>query len=462
MKTEYSTLLERFREKFGIDVSRGSLDVEQVSKQVQRLADESAQPASKLLEDAVSSRNGLFRLASIISVGETYFYRYTEQLEFLVSTVADAVNRFGSATEPIWCAGCASGEEAHSIAVMAHRLMGNEFSKKISIWGSDLNSDAISTAKVGQYGRWSFRNVPGWLLPTYFSAVSTGGSLERFELRTEIKKCTRFIHESIQERLMQSEEHQFSAVVFRNVSIYMHNIAARQTVDQMVRVIVPGGLLIIAPTDPPPEHSLLKRHPVGIPGVWQRVDGDSIAATKSHDVSTTNSSSLYPSEPVMSLPPIVDEELLCVQKNSAATEPSSPVVGAAAPDISSIRQSLNVLIANGRVTDAVAFLSEQIQISSLNYDLFYLRGKLYFDSGNFMNACGDFQKATYLYPHDDLVQFWYAMSLFEIGHFSKGKQLCVLLQNRLRTQKDATTFVNDEPSVEQLLQTLDVLLNEEQ
>ncbi|MGR3280501.1 CheR family methyltransferase, partial [Acaryochloris marina NIES-2412] len=74
----------------------------------------------------------------------------------------------------LWSAGCSSGEEAYSLAILLKDLIPDYSEWQISILGTDLNLVSIDRARQGIYRNWSFRQTKPRLKSNYFDAVSTG------------------------------------------------------------------------------------------------------------------------------------------------------------------------------------------------------------------------------------------------------------------------------------------------
>jgi chemotaxis protein methyltransferase CheR len=170
-------------------------------------------------------------------VGETYFFRDREQL--------DALSRLAFRPAPasdrlrIWSAGCASGEEAYSIAIAlleAGRAPGAD-----RIVATDVSRRALDAAQAGVYGRWSVRHAlsPGesrWLRPRGDGHDVAPEARASVELR-------------IHNLLHPAPAGPFDVVLCRNVLIYFEPSLARDVLARIVATLRPGGWLALAPAE---------------------------------------------------------------------------------------------------------------------------------------------------------------------------------------------------------------------
>ena len=93
-----------------------------------------------------------------LSVQETFFYREIDQINALVNAIVPRhFAEHPRGTLRIWSAGCASGEEPYSIAMLLRELIPNVDEWSITILGTDINIEAINRARNAVYGEWAFR-----------------------------------------------------------------------------------------------------------------------------------------------------------------------------------------------------------------------------------------------------------------------------------------------------------------
>ncbi|MCI0527981.1 MAG: hypothetical protein L0Y56_11145 [Nitrospira sp.] len=130
-------------------------------------------------------------LASHLTVGEIYFFREEKSFAVLEKQVLPAWIRSRQGTERrlrIWSAGCCTGEEPYSIAILLNKVISDWKDWNITILATDINPRFLQKALDGVYSEWSFRGTPAWVKERYFKRTRDG----RFEILPPIKKMVTF------------------------------------------------------------------------------------------------------------------------------------------------------------------------------------------------------------------------------------------------------------------------------
>ncbi|MDE2258962.1 MAG: protein-glutamate O-methyltransferase CheR, partial [Betaproteobacteria bacterium] len=174
------------------------------------------------LLSAPLTRTQIEGLASHLTVGETYFFREKRSLEIFEEQILPELVRARGETERhlrIWSAGCCTGEEPYSIAMLLDRLIPDLKKWNVTILATDINPQFLRKAVLGVYGEWSFRNMPSWLKEQYFKRRENG----RFEIQPRIRKMVTFSYLNLAEDAYPSLVNNTNAmdVIFcRNVLMY--------------------------------------------------------------------------------------------------------------------------------------------------------------------------------------------------------------------------------------------------
>ncbi|MBI4418221.1 MAG: chemotaxis protein CheR, partial [Ignavibacteriales bacterium] len=110
-------------------------------------------------------------LASHLTVGETYFFRDAKSFQALEEHVLPALiaSRRQDKRLRIWSAGCCTGEEPYSIAILLQSLLHDIREWTITLLATDINPRFLRKATEGVYGEWSFRDTPAWAKERYFT-----------------------------------------------------------------------------------------------------------------------------------------------------------------------------------------------------------------------------------------------------------------------------------------------------
>nr|MDQ2687274.1 chemotaxis protein CheR [Armatimonadota bacterium] len=142
--------------------------------------------AERLLAAPLNKRQ-IEALAGALTVGETFFFRdratFTA-LEHDILPALIAARRAGNRHLRLWSAGCCTGEEPYSLAMLIARLLPDREDWRVSILATDINPRFLQKAEEGVFAEWSFRDVPPWLKQRYFTQTPNG----RFAILPYIKE----------------------------------------------------------------------------------------------------------------------------------------------------------------------------------------------------------------------------------------------------------------------------------
>lgn len=197
------------------------------------------------------TRSRLEMLATHLTIGETYFFREPQVLDALEQRVlAELIDerRESGKQLRIWSAGCCSGEEAYTIAMLIDRLIPDQEEWEISIIGTDVNPAFLRKAAAGVYRKWSFRRTPEWIKSRFFRKRSG----ELYELTPEIRARVEFRSLNLAEDSYPSASNgigDFDLILCRNVLMYFSPESASAVVDRLHRSLVPGGWLATSATE---------------------------------------------------------------------------------------------------------------------------------------------------------------------------------------------------------------------
>lgn len=187
-------------------------------------------------------------LALALTIGETYFLRDPKSYRaFQQHLLPKLVAAKGSdKTLRIWSAGCSSGEEPYSIAIMLTRALADLADWKVTLLGTDINPQALERARCGTYSKWSFRNAPGWLMD-YFTQPPDGG----YRIEPHIREMVRFAHLNLVDpgEKAWSLAQGMDFIFCRNVMLYFHPEQIRETVARLHAALNDGGWLFLGPTE---------------------------------------------------------------------------------------------------------------------------------------------------------------------------------------------------------------------
>lgn len=174
-----------------------------------------------------------------VSTNETYFYRETGHFNALTERILPELFR-RRRTLRIWSAGCSSGEEPYTLAIILEEGRGRLWEGQAEILATDISREMITAAREGSYRERSLRFVPAGLHERYFQPAGVG----TWRVAPALKQRISFgVHNLLEGA---PEPGPFDLIFCRNVMIYFDKPTQRQLVDEVfASVLDPSGYLCI-------------------------------------------------------------------------------------------------------------------------------------------------------------------------------------------------------------------------
>lgn len=189
-------------------------------------------------------RNALDALAN----GETLFFRDRHPFDALASAVLPELIRVRQEKRQlsIWSAGCSTGQEPYSLAMLIREKFPELASWQVTILGTDVSERAIAKARTGAYTQ---IEVNQGLPATYLVKFFCQGKDEHWLLRSAIREMVRLERRNL---LQPGEETQpFDLVLFRNVLTHFGEHARREVCRRMALQLMPDGYLVLGAAEGP-------------------------------------------------------------------------------------------------------------------------------------------------------------------------------------------------------------------
>ena len=210
-----------------------------------------AESCVRRLMSAPLTRRETEILAGELTVGETYFFREKRSLEILSEQILPEIARLrqnGEHRLRIWSAGCCTGEEPYSIAILLDRILPDLRHWQVTILGTDLNPRFLQKAMAGIYSEWSFRDSPSWLKERYFKQVDA----KHYEILPAIKEKVVFSYLNLAEDgypSLATNTNAMDLIFCRNVLMYFSPEKAKHAIGNFRRSLVEKGWLIVSPAE---------------------------------------------------------------------------------------------------------------------------------------------------------------------------------------------------------------------
>lgn len=185
-------------------------------------------------------------LTLLLTTGETYFFRDRGQISLLKNHILpELINSKkyeAKRSLRIWSAGCSTGEEAYSLAILIQELIPEWNKWDILILGTDINSQSIEKAKQGIYDSWSFRMVEPKLKQRYFNQHRTAWKVDK-QIRSIVKfEIGNLLNDSFPSST--SEIYNMDVILCRNVFIYFDFQTISVILKKLANTLNSGGYLI--------------------------------------------------------------------------------------------------------------------------------------------------------------------------------------------------------------------------
>jgi chemotaxis protein methyltransferase CheR len=216
--------------------------------------------------DGDKSGEELATMVDVLTTNKTSFFREAEHFEFLREAVFPQLAA-GDRPVRIWSAGCSSGEEAFTLAVLVRESPWPTLARRTRILATDISRRVLDRARHGIYSVEAVRDVPPAFVPRHFERAPDG---PRGDRRVVVSADTRGLVTFARLNLMGRwpMRGKFDAIFCRNVMIYFDRPTQQQLVQRFSELLVPGGYLFVGHSESLTaiDHRLQYRRPA----VYQR------------------------------------------------------------------------------------------------------------------------------------------------------------------------------------------------
>jgi chemotaxis protein methyltransferase CheR len=184
-------------------------------------------------------------LANLITTNETYMFREFEQLQgFADHCLPEAIaarERRRERALRVWSAGCSSGEEAYTLAIILREVMHDADRWDLEVVATDVDEVRLGMARAATYGARSVKDVPEAYAARHLEDLGA----EQYRVRAETRRLVDVRHLNLQERARMRSMRGFDFVFCRNVLIYFDDASRRAVVDHLYQSLNPGGFVFL-------------------------------------------------------------------------------------------------------------------------------------------------------------------------------------------------------------------------
>ncbi len=183
-------------------------------------------------------------IMDLLTTNETYFFRESYQLEAFSKEIIPDLCQKGPLSSPykrlrIWSAGCSTGEEPYTIAML---LLEQPSLKdlQIEIIGTDISQRVLQQARKGLYRQSSFRMTEDYFIKKYFVQQEGG-----YSISDQVRRLVTISHLNLLDQSKISMLGTFDIIFCRNVIIYFDHVAKKKVVESFHSSLRDGGYLLL-------------------------------------------------------------------------------------------------------------------------------------------------------------------------------------------------------------------------
>ncbi len=192
-----------------------------------------------------NKRAELSRLFEVVTTNETSFYRNPPQLQVfqdvVLKNITDGLRKEGRKKLRIWSAGCSTGEEPYTLAIILHELLRQEVPAwDIKITANDLSEAVLTSARQGVYSEYALRTTPKEIIAKYF--IKDGVN---YKIDPKLKHLVSFGQINLNDKMQLARVERSHIVFCRNVIIYFDDDMKRRVIGAFYDNLLPGGALLI-------------------------------------------------------------------------------------------------------------------------------------------------------------------------------------------------------------------------
>lgn len=187
------------------------------------------------------SSDELTAIMDILTVNETYFFREQNQLRAFSEEILEELRETNARnrTLRIWSAGCSTGEEPYTIAMLINEKRAFQ-GWDVEIHGSDINQRVLQVARKGVYRKNSFRTAEPYFIDKYFTEEDGA-----YRISDDIKKYVHFSYLNLLDPFKIRFFSKMDVIFCRNVLIYFDNASRRKVIESFYERLHDGGHLLL-------------------------------------------------------------------------------------------------------------------------------------------------------------------------------------------------------------------------
>jgi chemotaxis protein methyltransferase CheR len=187
------------------------------------------------------ARQELHTMIDALTTNKTSFFRENQHFEYMRTRILPELKKRGSGLR-VWSAGCSSGEEPYTIAMLLCEEWPQNDLRNVRILATDISSRILTKARAGEYEKENLKDVPPAHLSKYFNLLQSN-PVRTYGIRDDVKKMVRFAHLNLMDEWPMKGP--FDVIFCRNVMIYFDSATQGRLVQRFGDLLIPGGHLLV-------------------------------------------------------------------------------------------------------------------------------------------------------------------------------------------------------------------------
>jgi chemotaxis protein methyltransferase CheR len=207
---------------------------------------------STYLEYLKNNPDEFEKLAKSLTINVTRFFRNKPVFDIIedriIDFLIDSRRKKNVNTLYIWSAGCSSGEEVYTLAIIADNVLKRRYLSRtmsVKIIGTDIDQTSLEKAKAGIFQENSFTETPQEVIRDYFTIIHKHNKTY-FQIDEKIKEMTRFFSLNL---VTESPEFSCDLILCRNVLIYFNKDLQEKVFNKLTEATNPGGYIVLGKTE---------------------------------------------------------------------------------------------------------------------------------------------------------------------------------------------------------------------
>lgn len=237
---EFLDFVQYMHKNYGIDLSKKRILIE---GRLSNLIEKKGMNSFGQYMDSIKRNNKdeITMLINKLTTNYTYFYREENHFKYLKEVVLPFEEKNNKTKVlNIWSAGCSSGEEPYTLAMVIDDFFKfNSSQWKIQILATDISENVLGKARDGIYQEESLKNLPDSYKKRYFEKTSDG----KYGVVQDIRKYITFNVFNLMDPI--AVKNKYDVILCRNVMIYFNSETKMNIVNKFYEASKPGGYLMI-------------------------------------------------------------------------------------------------------------------------------------------------------------------------------------------------------------------------